>query len=82
LNWHPSDEVDERDIPKPALASIPAARRYMGSIGRSKFYADILPLLQTVKFGSWRFVVVKSMDRLIAERASAERSPSTTQADA
>ena len=55
---------------KPALASINAARAYMGGPGRSKFYADILPLLDTVKFGNRNFVVVMSMDRLIEARRS------------
>jgi hypothetical protein len=49
----------------PALVSIPDAAKYMGGIGRSKFYTDILPLLETVKFGARRFVVVESMDRLL-----------------
>jgi hypothetical protein len=55
---------------KPVLASINAARAYMGGPSRSKFYADILPLLDTVKFGNRNFVVVKSMDRLIEARRS------------
>jgi hypothetical protein len=50
---------------KPALASIKASCDYMGGISRAKFYADILPLLETVKLGSRNFVVVASMDRLI-----------------
>ncbi len=55
---------------KPALASINAARAYMGGLSRSKFYADILPLLDTVKFGNRNFVIVMSMDRLIEARRS------------
>jgi hypothetical protein len=51
--------------PKPALASIKAACEYLGGVSRAKFYADILPLLETVKLGSRNFVVVASMDRLI-----------------
>jgi hypothetical protein len=50
---------------KPTLASIKSACEYMGGISRAKFYADILPLLETVKFGSRNLVVVSSMDRLI-----------------
>ena len=50
---------------KPALASIKASCEYMGGVSRAKFYADILPLLETVKLGSRNFVVVASMDRLI-----------------
>jgi len=55
---------------KPVLASISAARAYMGGLSRSKFYADILPLLETVKFGNRNFVIVMSMDRLIEARRS------------
>jgi hypothetical protein len=47
------------------------------------FYRDILPLLETVNFGARRFVVVSSMDRLIAERATvqgAESVPDTSEA--
>jgi hypothetical protein len=63
---------DNETVPplKPVLASINAARAYMGGPSRSKFYADILPLLDTVKFGNRNFVVVKSMDRLIEARRS------------
>jgi hypothetical protein len=57
---------------KPALASIKAACEYMGGVSRAKFYADLLPLLETVKFGTRNLVVVESMDRLI----EAKRSPS------
>ena len=53
---------------KPALASIERACEYMGGISRSKFYADILPLLETIKFGNRNMIVVASMDRLIASR--------------
>lgn len=51
---------------KPALASINDARRYMGNPSRTKFYADILPLLESVYFGRRHFVVVASIDKLIA----------------
>jgi len=50
---------------KPALASIMDACSYMGGISRAKFYADILPTLETVKLGRRNFVVVASMDALI-----------------
>jgi glycerol-3-phosphate cytidylyltransferase-like family protein len=53
---------------KPVLASINTAREYMGNPSRSKFYADILPELETIKFkenDKRRWVVVASMDRLI-----------------
>jgi hypothetical protein len=59
---------------KPALASIEAGRSYMGKPSRGKFYADILPLLETVKFGRRNFIVVASMDRLI----DARRKPALT----
>ena len=65
----------------PALASIEAACRYMGGISRSKFYADILPLLETAKFGNRTLVVVASMDRLIASRSKAHGKISTDIAD-
>jgi hypothetical protein len=44
----------------------------MGGVSRAKFYADILPKLETVKLGRRNLVVVASMDRLIeASRQSA-----------
>jgi hypothetical protein len=54
------------DSLKPALASIPDACRYLGEVSRAKFYADVLPLLETVHIGTRHFIVVASMDRLIA----------------
>jgi hypothetical protein len=39
----------------------------MGDVSRAKFYADLLPQLETVHIGSRHFVVVESMDRLIAK---------------
>jgi hypothetical protein len=57
----------------PALASIQDSCSYMGGVSRAKFYADILPQLETVKLGRRNFVVVSSMDRLIeASRRPAE----------
>jgi hypothetical protein len=50
---------------KPALASITESCRYLGGVSRSKFYADILPQLETVKLGNRNFVVLASLDRLI-----------------
>ena len=55
---------------KPALASIKDSCDYMGGVSRSKFYADILPELETIKLGNRHFVVVASMDRLIAGRST------------
>lgn len=70
---------DEPGALRPALASINAARQYMGNPSRAKFYADLLPLLETVKFRDTdkrRWVVVASMDRLIeARRASPPEKP-------
>ena len=58
---------------KPALVSILDACAYLGGVSRAKFYADILPKLETVKLGRRNFVVVASMDRLIeANRRPAE----------
>jgi hypothetical protein len=76
MDWRDctEDEADKRDTLTPILASIPAARRYMGGVSRSLFYRDLLPKLQTVNFGTRRFVVVRSMDRLIAERATVQVS--------
>jgi hypothetical protein len=58
--------VDKGYSLKPALVSIADACRYLGDISRAKLYADLLPHLDTVHIGSRHFVVVKSMDRLIA----------------
>jgi hypothetical protein len=51
---------------QPALADIPSAIDYLGRPSRSKFYADLLPHLDVVRFGSRTFVTVESLDRLIA----------------
>lgn len=51
----------------PALADIPSAIKYLGQPSRSKFYADLLPLLDIVRFGNRTFVTLTSLDRLIAE---------------
>jgi hypothetical protein len=50
---------------RPALASIQNSCAYLGGVSRAKFYADLLPQLETVKLGKRNFVVVSSMDRLI-----------------
>jgi hypothetical protein len=49
-----------------ALADIPGAIEYLGGPSRSKFYADLLPRLDVVRFGKRTFVTVESLDRLIA----------------
>lgn len=51
---------------RPALASISTACRYLGDTSRAKFYADILPQLEVVKFGARTFVTIESLDRVIA----------------
>jgi hypothetical protein len=53
---------------KPALLSINDSCRYLGGISRPKFYADLLPLLDTVKIDNRHLVVVASLDALIAAR--------------
>jgi hypothetical protein len=65
---------------RPALASIQASCAYMGGVSRAKFYADILPQLDTVKLGKRNLVVVASMDRLI--EAGRTRSSHSTAASA
>jgi len=58
---------------KPALISIRDACFYMGGMSRSKFYTDVLPLLDTVKIGKRNFVTTDSIDRLIvANQRSAQ----------
>ena len=51
---------------KPALISIRDAIYYLGGLSRSKFYNDVLPLVDTVKIGKRNFVTTDSLDRLIA----------------
>jgi hypothetical protein len=55
---------------RPALAPIPDACKYLGGVSRAKFYADILPELESVHLGTRHFVVVASMDRYIARLAT------------
>lgn len=70
-DWSRRALVARDAVLKPALASIKAACEYMGGISRAKFYADILPHLETVKLGNRRFVVVRSMDEDIRRRTIA-----------
>jgi len=51
---------------RPALSDIPGAIDYLGGPSRSKFYADLLPQLDIVRFGTRTFVTIDSLDRLIA----------------
>ena len=67
------DAVDELRTSslKPAIVSIPDACKYMGGVSRAKFYLDVLPSLETVYLGARHFVVVASIDRLIAKLKNA-----------
>jgi hypothetical protein len=58
---------------KPALLSIRDACTYMGGVSRAKFYADILPKLETVHLGARHFIVARSIDELITKRANPVR---------
>jgi len=60
--------------PKPGLMSIPDSCRYLGDISRAKFYADILPKLDTVRVGSRNLVVVSSLDRYICEHTRSRQT--------
>jgi hypothetical protein len=60
-----SDNVAVLSV-RPALADISGAINYLGKPSRSKFYADILPLLDVVKLGARTMVTIESLDRLIA----------------
>lgn len=59
---------------KPALISIRDACLYMGGMSRSKFYSDVLPLLDTLKVGKRNFVTTDSIDRLIAANQRSAQS--------
>jgi hypothetical protein len=59
---------------KPALVSIPDAREYLGGIGNSKFYQDILPEVEAVRIGRRTFILLESLDRLIATYRSPVRA--------
>jgi hypothetical protein len=48
-----------------ALLSYPDARHYLGDLSASKFFADLLPELDVVRFGRRSFVTRDSLDRLI-----------------
>jgi len=69
------DEIFLSRSLKPALTSIRDACAYLGSVSRAKFYSDLLPLLETVHIGTRHFVVVASMDRLIATLLEAKNVP-------
>jgi len=63
-----SNGVSDKADLKPALASIRDGCRYLGGISRAKLYADVLPLLETVKLGNRRLIVIASLDRFIASK--------------
>jgi hypothetical protein len=52
---------------RPRLASVTAAREYLGGISRSGFYDRYLPRLDIVRVGGRTTVTVESLDRLIDE---------------
>jgi hypothetical protein len=58
---------------RPRLISIDAGYRYAGC-GRSKFYDDLRPHLESVRIGRRRLIVLESLDRLIDELRSGERT--------
>jgi hypothetical protein len=47
------------------LLSYPSAKYLLGDVSNSKFYADLLPELDVVRFGRRAFVTRDSVDRLI-----------------
>jgi hypothetical protein len=61
----PSSTASDGSL-RPALTDIPGACAYLGKIGRSKFYSDLLPELDVVRFGTRTFITLESLDRLIA----------------
>jgi len=64
---------------RPALTDIPGACAYLGNVGRSKFYSDLLPQLDIVRLGTRTFVTFESLDKLIA--ANRQRVRSLPEAD-
>jgi hypothetical protein len=52
---------------RPALTDVPGACRYLGDIGRSTFYADLMPRLDVVHIGTRTLIIVASLDRLVEE---------------
>jgi hypothetical protein len=64
------------------LLSLPTAKFSLGDMSYSKFYADLMPELDIVRFGRRTFVTSDSVDRVIerhrvrsaAEQAAAEQA--------
>ena len=79
MNESTLTQTVERQSLKPALTSIPDACKYMGDLSRAKFYADVLPQLETIHIGTRHFVLVASIDRLIEKLKDA---PATGGVDA
>ena len=52
---------------RPLIVDIARARRVLGGVSRSTFYARLLPRLETVRIGSRVYIVSESIDRLVAE---------------
>jgi hypothetical protein len=59
--------VPAQELVKPAsaLLSYRDARLYLGGPSASKFFADLLPELDVVRFGRRSFVTRESLDQLI-----------------
>ena len=53
-------------VVRPALMDITGACVYLGNIGRSKFYKDLLRQLDIVRLGTRTLVTIESLDKLIA----------------
>jgi hypothetical protein len=58
----------------PALFSHANARGYLGDPSASKYFADLLPELDIVRFGRRSFVTRESLDRLIDRHRIPRRS--------
>ena len=57
-----------------ALLSYPDARHYLGDPSAAKFFADLLPELDVVRFGRRSFVTRESLDQLIERHRVQRRS--------
>ena len=60
--------------PPGRLLSYPDARHYIGDPSASKFFADLLPELDIVRFGRRSFVTRESLDQLIERHRVQRRS--------
>jgi len=73
----PASPTSAVDPFRPALTDIPGACAYLGNVGRSKFYSDLLPKLDIVRFGTRTFITLDSLDRLIAVNCQPSRRAQT-----